>query len=343
MNSPPVNKNILYTCISAVSLFFMSCQEKVGSQSDSLSESQTEATTFKVVCTTGMISDIAKNIGGDKLAVINIIGEGVDPHVYKPTSNDVKALLSGDIVFYNGLHLEGQMGNVLAKVAAKGKPVYAVAESAVNEDALLHDEEGAHDPHVWMDVQQWSKVAAVISAKLSEALPDQAEVFQARAGTFHTSLVELDKFAANSVESIPVGQRELITAHDAFGYMASAYGLKVRGIQGISTESEAGLKDLEDLISYIKDKNIPAVFVESSVNDKNVKALIEGAKAQGHAVTIGGELFSDAMGEPGTFEGTYIGMIYHNISTITKALGGEISHEEEKEAMFKKLSTYGKE
>lgn len=281
---------------------------------------------LKVVCTIGMIGDVVKEIGGEHVEVTTLISEGTDPHVYKHTAKDVKLLLAADVVFYNGVHLEGKMGDILEKVGQKGKKVYAVAEEVIKTGELLKDEEGADDPHLWMDVSKWSQVTDFIMIALKEELPEYKEEIEANYATYSELLRLTDEYAENTLATIPEKQRELITAHDAFSYMESAYGLRVRGIQGISTESETGLKELEELINYIVENKIPAVFVESSVNDKNVKALIEGAKAKGHAVIIGGTLFSDAMGKAGTYEGTYKGMIDHNVTTISRALGGQ-AHE----------------
>ena len=307
----------LFISLSAsalIPLSFVGCNESETSKTDS------ESKTLKVVCTTGMIADVVREIGESQVEVVNLIKEGVDPHVYKPTAKDAKLLLGADIVFYNGLHLEGKMGTLLEKVKAKGNSVYAVAEQVKSESIL--DEDGKHDPHLWMDVLQWEQVASFISYILSEKDSEEADFFAKELSSYRSELQALHQYAQQTLDSIPESQRELITAHDAFGYMERAYKLKVKGIQGLSTESETGLKELESLISHLVEQKIEAVFVESSVNDKNVRALIEGAAAQGHSISIGGELFSDAMGAPGSYEGTYIGMIDHNVTTITRALGG---------------------
>ncbi|MBK1825951.1 metal ABC transporter solute-binding protein, Zn/Mn family [Haloferula rosea] len=278
---------------------------------------------IRVTATIGMIGDIVERIGGDHVQVETLIGEGVDPHLYKPTSKDVKALIASDLVFYNGLKLEGKMGDVLERVGAKGKPVKAVTEAILDQkDYLIEDGEDHYDPHVWMDVRGWMRGVDVIADTLSEVRPEHAQDFNLNREDLLEELRVLDDYAFSALASIPADQRVLVTAHDAFGYMAKAYGLEVIGIQGISTESEAGVHDLTRLVEMIVERKIPAVFVESSVSDKNVRALIEGAAAAGHTVAIGGELFSDAMGKAGTYEGTYEGMIDHNVTTITRALGG---------------------
>ena len=281
---------------------------------------------YKVVCTVGMITDIVRNVAGDYAEVEGIIGEGVDPHLYKPTRGDVVKLSQADVVFYNGLLLEGKMSDVLVRVAGSGKPVRAVTEAILNEtDYLLNKDDGSEhtDPHVWMDVSGWLKAIPVVADTLSQYDPENEEQYKANADAYIEKLKALDAYAKEAMATIPQEQRVLVTAHDAFQYLGRAYGIQVRGIQGVSTESEAGVRDLEDLVDFIVDNNIPAVFVETSVADKNVRALVEGAKARGHKVVIGGSLFSDAMGQAGTYEGTYIGMIDSNVTTITNALGGE--------------------
>ena len=277
---------------------------------------------FRVGATVGMVADIIREVAGDKADVTNIIGSGVDPHVYSPTRSDVAVLLKSDIIFYSGLLLEGQMTDVLAKISRK-RPVFAVTE-LLGEDYLLRDPQtGHHDPHVWMDVQGWSKAVEVVSNALVSFDPTNADRYRNNADLYQSRLKHLDAYALEAIHSIPENQRILVTAHDAFNYMGRAYGLEVRGIQGISTESEAGLKDINQLVDLLVNRSIPAVFVETSVSDKNVKALMEGAAARGHHISIGGNLFSDAMGPPGTYEGTYEGMIDHNITVIARALGGK--------------------
>ena len=283
------------------------------------------AAPYKIVCTVGMITDVVRQIAGEQAVVEGIIGEGVDPHLYKPTRGDVVKLSAADVIFYNGLLLEGKMADVLVRVATSGKAVHAVTEKIIGDERyLMEKDDGSNhtDPHVWMDVAGWRTGVEVIAEALVAYDPGNAERYKDRAAEYSAKLEALDGYAREAMATIPEGQRVLVTAHDAFRYMGRAYGLEVRGIQGISTESEAGVRDLEELVDFIVERNIPAVFVESSVADKNVRALVEGARARGHEVRIGGELFSDAMGRPGSYEGTYIGMIDHNVTTIVNALGG---------------------
>ncbi|MBW2408259.1 MAG: zinc ABC transporter substrate-binding protein [Deltaproteobacteria bacterium] len=277
---------------------------------------------FKVGTTVGMIADIVKEVAGEKAEVTNIIGTGVDPHLFNPTRSDVAVLLKSNIVFYAGLLLEGQMTDILLKISRR-RPVYAVTE-LLEDSYLIQDTSTNHsDPHVWMDVRGWMKAVEVVRAALSEFDPANAAGYKKNAAEYLAKLEQLDAYARQVIGSIPAAQKIMVTAHDAFRYMGRAYGIEVMGIQGLSTESEAGLKDINRIVDTLVERKIPAVFVESSVSDKNVKALLEGANSRGHQVKIGGELFSDAMGKKGSYEGTYIGMIDHNSTTIARALGGQ--------------------
>ncbi len=311
-------------CLASVFLishFLLGCAR----EPDVRSDTDGSAEPYKIVCTVGMITDIVVNLVGDYAEVEGIIGEGIDPHLYKPTRGDVIKLSQADVVFYNGLLLEGEMTDVLVGIASKGKLVKAVTEAILVEtDYLLQKVDGSAytDPHVWMDVSGWLRAIPVVAETLAVYDPENAEAYRIKATVYAEQLEALDAYAKDAMSTIPESQRVLVTAHDAFQYLGRAYGIEVRGIQGISTESEAGVRDLEDLVDFIVERQIPAVFVESSVADKNVRALVEGARARGHAVIIGGSLFSDAMGQAGTYEGTYIGMIDRNVTTITNALGG---------------------
>lgn len=278
----------------------------------------------KITATVGMVADIVRQVAGDLADVTNIIGEGVDPHLYKPTRSDVAALMSADVIFYNGLMLEGKMADTLVKIATSGRKVYAVTELIDEKDLLEPASQSGHfDPHVWMDVSAWSKAVEAVARALSEFDPQNAATYRANADRYRQELNGLHAYVTGVIASIPREQRVLITAHDAFNYFGRAYDIEVRGIQGLSTESEAGLQDINRLVDLIVERKVRAVFVETSVADKNVRALVEGAKARGHEVRIGGSLFSDAMGKAGTYEGTYIGMIDHNATTIARALGGD--------------------
>ena len=278
---------------------------------------------FKAAATTAMIGDIVRNVAGDAAEVTTLLGPGVDPHLYKLTRADLAKLLGSDIVFYNGLLLEGKMTDALIRVASSGKPVIAVTEQ-LEESFLLAPEafEGQFDPHVWMDASVWIKAAEVVRDRLAAFRPALKDGFVANAQRYAAELQRLDEYARRVLGSVPPSSRVLITAHDAFNYFGRAYGYEVVGIQGISTESEAGLRRIQEIVDLLVSRRIAAVFVETTVSDRNIRALIEGAAARGHPVKIGGELFSDAMGEPGTYEGTYVGMIDANVTTIARALGG---------------------
>lgn len=285
---------------------------------------QPEPDSISIVTTTGMIEDIARQVAGDRAAVTGLMGSGVDPHLYKPTRSDVQRVMRADIVFYNGLLLEGKMVDTFVRAATSGKPVHAVTE-LLDETYLLEPEEfdGHHDPHVWMDPEAWSKAIEVVRDRLIELDPAGEDEYRSNAKAYQAKVQRLDEYCLQVLSSVPEQQRVLVTAHDAFNYFGQRFGYEVVGIQGISTESEAGVRDIERLVDLLVDRSIGAVFVESTVSQRNIEALIMGAKARGHAVVIGGELFSDAMGPPGTYEGTYIGMIDHNATTVARALGGQ--------------------
>jgi manganese/zinc/iron transport system substrate-binding protein len=271
-----------------------------------------------VVTTIGMIADVSRQIAGDNQEIINLIGEGIDPHMHQPSKSEIDKIQKAGLVLYNGLFLEGKMGTILKSRADQGNPVSAVAEG-IDIQVIGSS---VPDPHLWMDVSIWSKVAKKIGDELATFDSKNADEYQKRREEYQNNLNDLHTYALMVFPTIPEKQRVLVTAHDAFSYLGRAYGIEVRGIQGISTESEAGTKDINDLVTYLVDNKIPAIFVESSVSEKSVKTVIEGAAEKGHTVKIGGELFSDAMGPAGTYQGTYIGMMDHNITTIVNALGG---------------------
>lgn len=278
---------------------------------------------LEVVATTGMIADTLREVGGERVSVQSLMGSGTDPHSYRQTRSDVKAMAKADAVFWNGLNLEAQLKSFLFRLASR-TPVYAVAE-AVPPSRRLRDEEYENqpDPHVWMDPQRWVLVAEAIRDALVELDPDGRSGFHERADAYISELQALHEYATKVLGSVPEPARVLVTAHDAFGYFGDAYQYEVKGIQGFSTESEAGLARIESLVNELVERQIGAVFVETSVSDRNIRALVEGAGARGWDVQIGGELFSDAMGRDGTYEGTYLGMIDHNITTIARSLGGD--------------------
>lgn len=276
-----------------------------------------------VVCTTGMIGDMAAAVGGEHVEVVTLMGPGVDPHLFRPTRDDAMKVLNADLVLYNGLLLEGRMEDVFKRAARAGKPVVAVAESLPKEFLMEDEDEPGHpDPHVWMDAAAWARCTEAVEAALTELLPEKIVDFQNNTEAYINRLQELNAEVKALIAGIPKEHRLLVTAHDAFQYFGRAYHIEVMGIQGVSTESEAGLADINRLVAQLVERGIPAIFIESSVPDKNVMAVIEGAKARGHDLRLGGELFSDALGPAGTPEGTYVGMLRHNARTIASALGG---------------------
>ncbi len=275
---------------------------------------------IKVITTIGMIADLVKNIGGDRLAVKALMGPGVDPHLYKATEGDVTSLNDADIIFYSGIHLEAKLAEILKKLSAR-KPSVAVAEVIAKKDLLTPPEfDGLHDPHVWFDVTLWAQTINKVIETLSKLDPTSATLYKANGDAYRAKLLVLHYEVKDLAADIPKELRVLVTAHDAFNYFARAYDFEVKALQGISTESEAGVKDVQRLASFIADRKIPALFVESSIPKRNIKAVQAAVKAKGGDTVIGGELFSDAMGDEGTEEGTYIGMVKHNIHTIHKAL-----------------------
>lgn len=276
---------------------------------------------IRAAATIGMITDIVQNVGGERVEVEGLMGPGVDPHLYKASESDVSTLEQADIIFYNGLHLEAGLSGVLERMGDLGNTVVAVTNS-IDRSLLLAPEEfeGAYDPHVWFDVTLWMECVEYVRDTLAALDPGSAEMYEANAEAYLQELEDLHTYVTEQAETIPEEQRVLVTAHDAFNYFGRAYGFEVRGLQGISTETEASTADVQELADFIAERQIPAVFIESSVPQRNVEAVQAAVRAQGFDVVIGGELFSDAMGNPGTPEGTYIGMVRHNIDTIVSAL-----------------------
>ncbi len=279
---------------------------------------------LKVVATTGMIADAARQIGGDQVEVKGLMGPGVDPHAYRQTRSDIVAMTRADLILWHGLYLEAQMENFFHDLGRK-RPVVAVAEGVEKSKLRAHDDYAdKFDPHLWMSPALWRDVVIEVQAALIEARPEAKDIFAANAQVHLAEISQLESYAAEALASVPENNRVLVTAHDAFGYFGAEYGYEVMGIQGISTQSEAGLNRIGELVDTLVDQQLTAVFVESSVSDRSMRALIEGAAAKGHEVGVGGELYSDAMGEPGTYEGTYVGMLDHNITVIAGALGADV-------------------
>ncbi|MGH1464608.1 MAG: metal ABC transporter solute-binding protein, Zn/Mn family [Cognatishimia sp.] len=279
---------------------------------------------LSVVATTGMIADAARQIGGELVDVRGLMGPGVDPHAYRQTRTDIVAMTRADLVLWHGLFLEAQMEDFFHELGEK-RNVVAVAEGLSKDLLRGHDDYAdKYDPHVWMDPALWVNVVAEVRDALIATQPENSATFEANAVAHMADLERLVSYSATAMATVPSEARVLLTAHDAFGYFGAAYDFEVLGIQGISTQSEAGLNRIGALVDLLVERQINAVFVESSVSDRSMRALIEGAAAKGHKVSVGGELFSDAMGNDGTYEGTYIGMLDHNVTVIAAALGGVV-------------------
>jgi manganese/zinc/iron transport system substrate-binding protein len=282
-------------------------------------------TSRNVVATVAMVGDAVREVSGGRLAAVTLIGEGVDPHLFRPTRSDIARLLGADAVFGVGHRLEGRMGDVLERVRAAGKPVVLLAETLPRDRLLANaDYPDAADPHVWMDPTLWGEAAGSVLEPLARLAPDVREGMADDLARFRARCARLDTYAREGLATVPESARVLVTAHDAFSYFGRRYGLTIESIQGLSTEAEANLAGIEALVRKLVERRVPAVFAETSVPDRAVRALIEGAAARGHRVALGGNLFSDAMGRPGTYLGTYEGMMDHNITTIVRALGGRV-------------------
>lgn len=281
-----------------------------------------QAEPIRIVATVGMVGDIVQQIGGDRVKVTTLMGAGVDPHLYKATQRDVGLLFDAQMIFYGGLHLEGKMAELLEQLNEQ-KPTIAVSEAVPAEELLVFEAQPEYsDPHIWFDVSMWSVAAERAAEALIAFDSDSKTDYEKRAGEYLEKLTALDEYTTAAFETIPENQRVMITSHDAFRYMGKRYGLEVTAIQGISTEAEAGAQDIQRLVDLIVTRKIPALFVESSVSPRLIQAVQAAVQDKGQTVVIGGELFSDAMGDAGTLEGTYIGMILHNDLIITRALGG---------------------
>ncbi len=285
-----------------------------------------EQAPLNVLATVGMIADLAQNVAGDCAKVTSLLGAGSDPHTYRATAADVDRLAAADLILYVDTALEARLADVLARFSDR-TPTLGLADATFGADELLEDpdEPGTLDPHLWMDVSRWARIAPVIAEAIAAARPDCAEDMVANVETLSAQMAALHAWVDEAIATIPEGNRMLVTAHDAFYYFADAYGLEAsEAIEGISTESEASIADIRAVADFVIDHQVPAVFVETTINPRTIEALVAEVRARGHDVRIGGELFSDAMGDPGTPEGSYIGMIRANTVTITQALGGSL-------------------
>ena len=304
-----MKKLLIFIAILGIGLSVIGCNSE-----------KEELSGLSVVSTIGMINDIVINVGKDHVRAVSLMGPGVDPHLYKPVASDVHKLLKADVVFYNGLHLEAKMGEVLEKMG-ETKAVEAVTQ-ALPKDILLSSlaYENLPDPHVWFDVMIWYEAVDVVANALAKADPENASEYSANAGVYKEGLLKTNASIKARIAMLDRDKRILVTAHDAFRYFGKAYGFTVKGLQGISTATEAGTRDVQELVGYIVEHKIPAIFIESSIPKRTIEAVQAACQAQGWNVEIGGELFADAMGDPGTEEGTYMGMVKHNVDVIVSAL-----------------------
>jgi len=310
-------KNSIYVFILILSALMMACSSN---ESSTIGDGQNQR--INIVATTGMIADMVSVIGGDNVQVRGLMGPGVDPHLYKASAGDVALLSKADLIFYNGLHLEGKMTEIFEQMTKRGINTVAVSDGVNRGDLLAPPEfKGNYDPHIWFNVDLWSDTVGTVTAALIEIDSQNAGEYNKNAEAYLKQLSDLDQYVHQKADSLTQDKRVLITAHDAFNYFGRGYGFEVKGLQGISTESEAGTADVQSLAAIIVERRIPAIFVETSVPPRYIEAVQAAVKSRGFNVRVGGELFSDAMGNPGTPEGNYIGMVRHNINTIVNALG----------------------
>lgn len=300
-----------YSIVVLFALCVLSCGNKEGGKSDVLN----------VVTTTSMITDLVKNVGGDLIHVQGLMGAGVDPHLYKASAGDVTRLSEADIIFYNGLHLEGKLVEVFEKMGSAVKSQVALGEYLDTSTLIGSDYFASnYDPHVWFNIQYFKQFVSIVVDELSAKDPKNRMNYSANGEAFITKLDALENEIKRIIQTLPEEKRILVTAHDAFNYFGKSYGFEVVGLQGLSTATEAGVKDVQRLSQFIIDKQVKSIFIESSVPRRTIEALEAAVQAKGHNVTIGGSLYSDALGNDGTVEGTYIGMFTYNVNTIVNAL-----------------------
>jgi manganese/zinc/iron transport system substrate-binding protein len=280
---------------------------------------------YTIVVTTSMVGDLVRHVAGERAEVRGLMGTGVDPHLFRPTSDDIGRVMQADVVFYSGLLLEGGLQSALERAARSGKPVHAVTESLPRE-RLRHppEFEGHPDPHVWHDAALWSRCLETVVDVLSRFDPDHSEEYRENAERYREELLQVDRLARDAVRTIPEERRYLVTSHDAFGYFCRTYGLEERSVQGLTTASEPAVQDINQLVDFLVEHRVPAIFQEETVNVAHVRAVIEGARRRGWTVRIHGPLYSDSMGPAGSETGTYVGMMRHNVRTIVEGLGGSM-------------------
>lgn len=309
------NKKIkaLLGALLAMLLLFTGCSSNAGESNRS--------DKIQLVATTTMLADLAQAIGGDVLEVEGLMGPGVDPHLYQASAGDVGRMQNADVVLYHGLHLEGKLSEVFENLEQSKQQMIQATKGLESSDLLMDvEDQAAIDPHVWFDVSLWQKLAEYVSEELAKAYPDHAESFTQNYQAYAKQLTELDQYIQSRADELPQAQRVLVTAHDAFQYFGRAYGFEVRGLQGISTDAEAATSDVSNLSEFIANQKIKAIFIESSVPTKTIEALQSAVKARGFDVAIGGELYSDSLGDAGTGDQHYTQALKTNIDTIVDSL-----------------------
>ena len=311
---------VAHTIILGILLFFCAC---LGCTSGRENPSPSRNYPLRVLCTTGMIAEAVAAVGGRHVVVEQLMPPGVDPHLYRPTARDKWRINAADVVFYNGLHLEGRLEPLLAK-RGRFLPVYAVTENLLTcwPERLrpLAEGGGIYDPHVWLDPLLWAECVRFVGERLAELDPERAADYQRQAEQYVAALLELDRYAREQLATIPPTRRVLVTTHDAFGYFGRRYGLRVKSLQGLSTLDEIDLQSMNALIRELVAEQIPAVFVESSVSPRALQAVVAGCQALGHSLRIGGELYADCLGPPGSPGETFLGAFRWNVDTIVAAL-----------------------
>lgn len=277
---------------------------------------------LQAVATTSIVADAVKQVGGDLVNVQALMGPNVDPHLYRPSEGDVTRMATADIVFTNGLDLEGKMGEALEQLGSRGTVVRAISEAVPEADRRQSVQfEGAYDPHVWMNPALWALAAQEAADALTEVDPENAEAYAANAAAYADSLSALDDELRAALQAVPEDRRVLVTAHDAFEYFGRAYGFEVRGLQGLSTATEAGTADVQDLARYVAERGIPAMFIETSVSERSIRAVQEAVRARGGTVELGRPLYSDALGDAASGADTVLGMLRSNVAAIVEGLG----------------------
>ena len=310
----------------ALRILFAGCL-LIGCNTES-SQTDSGETTLRVVATTSIVADLVSQLGGEHVQVNGLMGPGIDPHLYKASEGDVIKMAQADVIFYNGLHLEGKMTDVFEQMSSRGIHSHELAKEALPDSVLIQSTNfsGTHDPHVWFNVSLWRQCAIYVAKVLSSLKPDASSYFTERAAAYDRSLEELERYVRDKAALVPESQRVLITSHDAFGYFGEAYGFEVRALQGLSTVTEAGTADVQELADFVAERQIPALFIESSVSPRGIEAVKAAVESRNFAVEIGGNLYSDALGDPDGPEGTYIGTVRYNIDTIVNGLTSSTTH-----------------